>query len=92
MYWDMCVLMSRVFAQAAYVGGTFVVALSISDLGLILGIIGSTGSSMICYILPGISYWVLFKDEGPVWKRYAALAMAIFGMIVMPVCLTTLFI
>ena len=73
-------------------GLTFLVALVISDLGLILGIIGSTGSSMICYILPGISYYVMFKDDGPVWKRRAALALAVFGMLVMPVCLTSLFI
>jgi hypothetical protein len=74
------------------VGLTFLTALVISDLGLILGIIGSTGSSMICYILPGISYWVMFKDEGPVWKRNAAMAMALFGIVLMPVCLITLFI
>lgn len=32
---------------------SFIIAMSVSDLGLILGVVGATGSTMVSYILPG---------------------------------------
>jgi amino acid permease len=32
---------------------SYVIAMSVSDLGVILGVVGATGSTMVSYILPG---------------------------------------
>jgi hypothetical protein len=78
---------------ACYLGLTLLLALTVNDFGLMLGIVGATGSTMVSFILPGFFYYILFKDEqGPQWKLYLALAMGIAGLIIMPVCLTLLFI
>jgi amino acid permease len=77
---------------AGYLGLSLLIALTVDDLGLLLGIVGSTGSTMVSFILPGFFYYILFKDEGPAWKRYLALFMGCAGLVIMPVCLTFLFV
>ena len=37
------------------------VALTVSDFGLVLEVIGSTGSTLISYVLPGITFLLVFK-------------------------------
>ena len=37
------------------------VALTVSDFGLVLEIIGATGSTLISYILPGVTFLLIFK-------------------------------
>jgi len=32
---------------------SFIIAMSVSDLGVVLGVVGATGSTMVSYILPG---------------------------------------
>ena len=39
------------------------IALTVSDLGLMLSLVGATGSTMISYVLPGWFYYSLHKDE-----------------------------
>ena len=41
---------------AGFLLGTLVVALTLSDLGVILSIVGATGSTIVSYILPGAIY------------------------------------
>jgi amino acid permease len=69
---------------------SFTVALSVDDLGVMLGIVGATGSTAVSYILPGLLYWNLFKTRHI--KRMFALAQLLIGCIIMPVCLVALFI
>lgn len=48
----------------------------------VLGFVGSTGSTIISFILPGFFYFKLFRKEaGPL--KWFALALAIYGLCVM---------
>jgi amino acid permease len=40
----------------AIVGGSYLTAMCVSDLSTVLGIVGATGSTTICYILPAFLY------------------------------------
>jgi amino acid permease len=48
----------------------------------VLGFVGSTGSTIISFILPGFFYFKLFRDE-PGATKWAALALGIYGLAVM---------
>lgn len=39
---------------------SFTITMVVSDLGLVLGVVGATGLTMVCYILPGIVYIKLY--------------------------------
>ena len=74
-------------------GGSLATALLVEDLGLIFGLVGATGATIISFILPGISYYKMpdnLKSE-PEWKRTCALLLCILGLVIMPVCTTFLF-
>jgi amino acid permease len=48
----------------------------------VLGFVGSTGSTIISFILPGFFYFRLFRDEaGP--TKWAALGLGVYGVGVM---------
>ncbi|RYG68944.1 hypothetical protein EON64_03965 [archaeon] len=79
--------LAYVTLQGAYLTICLVVALTVGDISLILSVCGSTGSTTVAYILPGIAYYVMLYDEAPKWKRWGALALGILGLVVMPVCL-----
>lgn len=94
--------------------GTFMVAMSVSSLTKVLSYVGSTGSTSISFILPGLFYYKIshpesdnrhllkdhdeehdseFGDEkGQTWQqiflRKGALGLAIYGVVVMVVCLS----
>jgi amino acid permease len=67
---------------------SYLVAITISQLDLVLSFVGSTGSTTISFILPGLFYLKLFKQDGWDWKRCIALFLIIYGFMVMSVCLT----
>ncbi len=62
-----------------------------TDLGVMLSLVGATGSTLVSYILPGFCYFFLFKNEGPVWKRNLALFQGCVGLCLIPICLTFIF-
>jgi amino acid permease len=66
------------------------IAMIVSDLGVILSIVGATGSTMISYILPGL----IFLKVHPVWtpKHYLAATLLGMGCLIIPSCLTFIFI
>ncbi|ORX82679.1 hypothetical protein BCR32DRAFT_267463 [Anaeromyces robustus] len=76
---------------------SYVLACSVETLGIVLSIVGATGSTMICYILPGLLYYKLEKENTRNNSRkqsntiYAALFMFIIGIILMIVCLLSIF-
>jgi amino acid permease len=60
----------------------------------ILALVGATGSTSICYILPGILYANL--PDAPQWTipqrhRTFAYCFALFGVLIMVLCLNLLF-
>lgn len=68
-------------------------ALLVEDLGLVFGLVGATGATMISFILPGISYYKMHDtmQEGAQWKRTGALLLCGLGCVIMPVCTVFLF-
>ena len=79
---------------------TFLIAMEVTQLELVLGIIGSTGSTTISFILPAIFYLKLFRPlgseratDGPEVEedfkgaRLLAKALLVIGIVVMFVCL-----
>lgn len=68
----------------------WLISMVVKDLGIVLAIVGATGSTTISYILPGFVYYSLQKE----WtvKRGLALALFIFGCCVIPTALTIIFI
>eukprot|EP00928_Gymnodinium_smaydae_P013635 TRINITY_DN14962_c0_g4_i1.p1 TRINITY_DN14962_c0_g4~~TRINITY_DN14962_c0_g4_i1.p1 ORF type:complete len:568 (-),score=92.13 TRINITY_DN14962_c0_g4_i1:109-1713(-) len=67
----------------------YTVAVTMTDLGKILGIVGATGSTTVSYILPGLVYIRTFPD--PHWKRAMAKCQLLAGCIIMPTCLALVF-
>ncbi|CDK27835.1 unnamed protein product [Kuraishia capsulata CBS 1993] len=71
--------------------GSYLVAMTVSSLEHILAFVGSTGSTSISFILPGIFGYKLLGEENR-WLKRAALALSIWGVVVMLLCLSaTLF-
>ncbi|KZT34352.1 hypothetical protein SISSUDRAFT_1072148 [Sistotremastrum suecicum HHB10207 ss-3] len=67
----------------------FLVAFFVSDLRIVLSFVGSTGSTTISFILPGLFYWKLFQDdpEKKVMRRIA-FAVMIYGILILVFCLS----
>ena len=107
---------------------SYIVAMTVSSLEKVLAYVGSTGSTSISFILPGLFYYKISSPDSPhhqrlmkedddepeeddeggedegllggrVWKRSGAwrrrlvrrlsLALAVYGLVVMVVCLIT---
>ncbi|KAG4097128.1 hypothetical protein H8356DRAFT_993941 [Neocallimastix lanati (nom. inval.)] len=75
---------------------SYVLACSVKTLGIVLSIVGATGSTMICYILPGLLYYKLETENTRMNSRkrgsmvYAALFMFILGIVLMITCLLSI--
>ncbi|UZJ52188.1 hypothetical protein CBS101457_001508 [Exobasidium rhododendri] len=67
---------------------TFLIAILVDDLGLVLGFVGSVGSTSISFILPGILFSSLHKEGHRSHLRKRAQILAIYGVIVMVISLT----
>ncbi|CCH42030.1 Sodium-coupled neutral amino acid transporter 2 [Wickerhamomyces ciferrii] len=61
--------------------GTYGLALSIKSFELVLSLVGATGSTLICFILPGLFGFKLFPDNDI--NKSLSLSLTIFGFIVM---------
>lgn len=54
-----------------------------------LEVVGATGSTLICFVLPGFFYFKIAADDPfKKWKRIGALSLCIFGILLMVVCLS----
>ena len=68
------------------------IALAVTDIELVMGVVGATGSTTVQYILPGLCYALLFRDErqgNPRW--YLAALQLTLGCIIVPLALTLVF-
>ena len=72
--------------------GSLGIAMVVSDLGVVLAVVGATGSTTISYILPGLIFLKLHGGEKWTVKHYAAATLLTIGCIVIPACLTFIFI
>jgi amino acid permease len=86
---EMSTLRHTLLTGLIVVGG-FAVAYFIDDLRLVLSFVGSTGSTTISLILPGLFYWKLTKDDPSANRALnkAALALAIYGVFIFIFCLS----
>jgi amino acid permease len=72
-----------------FVLSTYVIAMAVADLGVVLEIVGATGSTIISYILPGSTYLALhpmIKGKFQSMRLFASIQLVV-GCIIMPVCL-----
>ncbi|KAJ4469594.1 transmembrane amino acid transporter protein-domain-containing protein [Lentinula aciculospora] len=72
----------------AIIAATFTIAYLVDDLKIVLSFVGSTGSTTISFILPGLFYWKLSRgDENSRVSNRAALALAAYGAFIFVICL-----
>ena len=67
---------------------TATIAMLIDDLGIVLSIVGATGSTIVSYILPGLCYLLLFPKRA---TRWVGLVLLIAGVCFMSVSLYLIF-
>ncbi|KAH9884779.1 transmembrane amino acid transporter protein-domain-containing protein [Cubamyces lactineus] len=74
----------------AIVASGFTIAYFVDDLQMVLSFVGSTGSTTISFILPGLFYWKLSHNDPNASKTLsrAALGLAIYGMFIFVFCLS----
>ncbi|PCH36218.1 vacuolar amino acid transporter 5 [Wolfiporia cocos MD-104 SS10] len=68
----------------------FTIAFFVDNLQMVLSFVGSTGSTTISFILPGLFYWKLSHSDPSSNKTMsrAALALAIYGICIFIFCLS----
>ncbi|CAL1714589.1 unnamed protein product [Somion occarium] len=74
----------------AIVASGFTIAYFVDNLQMVLSFVGSTGSTTISFILPGLFYWKLTRNDPNANKTLnkASLALAIYGMFIFTFCLS----
>ncbi|KAI0924501.1 hypothetical protein AcW2_005375 [Taiwanofungus camphoratus] len=72
------------------VASGFTIAYFVDDLQMVLSFVGSTGSTTISFILPGLFYWKLSRADPGASKmlRRASLGLAIYGTCIFVFCLS----
>lgn len=81
---------THVVITTAFILASTAIALKVTDLGVVLEIVGATGSTTVSYILPGACYYIVSKSARGVFhrRRGLALAMLVSGLVIMPLSLT----
>jgi len=67
-----------VVITSIFIGCTGTIAFLVSDLGLVLAVVGATGSSIVTYVLPGGCYFFLFPERKSRWLGLAFVCWAVF--------------
>ena len=62
---------------------SFVVAMIIDDLGIVLACVGATGSILVSYVVPGLIYMKLHHDYDR--TKIAAVLQLVMGCILIPI-------
>lgn len=72
---------------------SYIISMLVSKLDLVLSFVGATGSTTISFILPGLFYAKMFRDEAKFeegkkaqWERvkvYTAIALSLYGVSVL---------
>jgi len=79
----------HVIITTCFVAFTGTIAFLVSDLGLVLSVVGATGSTIVTYVLPGACYFLLFPKRP---SRWLGLAMLLTGtLFICPVSLYLVF-
>ncbi|ETW79194.1 amino acid transporter [Heterobasidion irregulare TC 32-1] len=75
---------------AAIIASGFTIAYFVDDLQMVLSFVGATGSTTISFILPGLFYWKMTRDDADSSRllNCAALALAVYGTFILVFCLS----
>ncbi|KAI0064000.1 hypothetical protein BV25DRAFT_1801277 [Artomyces pyxidatus] len=81
---DMSPLKHTILTSAIIASG-FTIAYFVDDLKMVLSFVGSTGSTTISFILPGLFYWKMTRNDPSASKllNRAALALAAYGAFIL---------
>ena len=81
-------LQLHILISTAFVLASGWLAFVVTDLGLVLSVVGATGSTIVSYVLPGAVYYVLFPRRP---SRWLGLLLLVAGLLIMPVSLYLIF-
>ncbi|CAO3698701.1 unnamed protein product [Rhizopus stolonifer] len=67
---------------------SYIVAITVTKLDVILSFVGSTGSTTISFILPGLFYYKVHEQDP--WRpgKIMAVVLSAYGLLIMTFCLT----
>ncbi|KNE70117.1 hypothetical protein AMAG_15092 [Allomyces macrogynus ATCC 38327] len=65
---------------------SYSIALVVQSLDTVLAVVGATGSTTICYILPGVFYYKIYERKPWTWVKCGAVVMAVPGCVIMACC------
>ncbi|KAF9959972.1 hypothetical protein BGZ72_008301 [Mortierella alpina] len=68
--------------------GSYLIAITVSDLKVVLSLVGSTGSTAISFILPGSFYYKLHENDPLTGRKLLSMCLTVYGSLVMIICLT----
>ncbi|KAG0056224.1 hypothetical protein BGZ83_005956 [Gryganskiella cystojenkinii] len=68
--------------------GSYIIAITVSELELVLSFVGSTGSTAISFILPGCFYYKLHANDPWTGRKILSVLLAAYGCMVMIICLS----
>ncbi|KAF9181031.1 hypothetical protein BGZ49_004923 [Haplosporangium sp. Z 27] len=68
--------------------GSYLIAITVKELELVLSLVGSSGSTAISFILPGSFYYKLHKDDPWTGRKILSVCLAGYGWLVMFICLS----
>ena len=75
-----------------FLAATACVAFTVRDMGIVVDLCGTTGSTILAYIAPGFLYAATFRSERFGWTRMLACLVAIFGLVMFGVGLGLIFV
>ena len=78
----------HICVTSAFLIASTSIALAVDDLGIVLSVVGATGSTTVSYILPGGTYFLL-KRRGA--KRWLGFLQVVLGFTIMPISLALIF-
>ncbi|KAJ1888575.1 hypothetical protein LPJ66_008504 [Kickxella alabastrina] len=66
---------------------SYIVSMVVTSLDLVLSFVGSTGSTCISFILPGVFYYKMHQHCGWTRMKVIAVLLAVYGVFVLVFCL-----
>jgi amino acid permease len=79
--------MRYLVVTVVFLVATFLLAISVRDLSIVLEVVGATGSTTVVCLVPGAVFYRLHSSR---W-RYVAAAQVCIGLIIIPTCLSITF-
>ncbi|KZP01804.1 hypothetical protein CALVIDRAFT_474204 [Calocera viscosa TUFC12733] len=83
-------MIKHVVLTCLIIAASFSIAFFVDDLQLVLSFVGSTGSTTISFILPGLLYFQLFRHDQDSSRtlKWGSLALSIYGTFILVFCLS----